>query len=76
MPLVIPVEVQVPPTFNASAEFLKERVSRFAQALIDEEASCNRPHRQMTLAQVEANSISVDESERRLTDLIRRHYQA
>jgi len=76
MPLVIPIEVQVPPTYNERAEFLKERVSRYAQALIEEDALRNRPHRKMTLAEAENNSISVDESEHRLTELIQHHYQA
>ena len=76
MPLIIPVEVQVPPTYKASTKSLKERVSRFAQALVDEEALSNRPHRKMTFAEVEVSSISVDESEKRLTELINHHYQA
>lgn len=76
MPLVIPIEVQVPPTYNANAENLKARVSRFAQALVDDDALYHRPHRQMMLAEAEANSISIEESESRVTDLINRHYKA
>jgi len=74
MPIVIPIKVQTPPMFNANMEFLQERVSRFAQALIDETIANSRPHRKMTLAEVEANSISLEESERRLSEMIHNHY--
>ena len=75
MPFVMPIEVQLPPMYDASAEFLQERVSRYAQALVEEDMLVNRPYRKMLLSEVEANSISIDESERRTTDLIRRYYE-
>lgn len=74
MPIVMPIEVQVPPTYDASMDFIQERVSRYAQALVDESIANTRPHRQMTLAEVEANSISLEESERRLTQMIHNFY--
>jgi len=74
MPIVIPIKVQAPSTYNANMEFLQERVSRFAQALIDDTIANNRPHRIMSLAEVEENSISLEESERRLSEIIHNHY--
>lgn len=74
MPITFPVEVQMPPQSTLTVDFLQERVSRFAQSLVDEALVNSRPHRQMTCAEVEANSISVEESERRLTDRIHRFY--
>lgn len=74
MPITFPVEVQMPPQSTLTVDFLQEKVSRFAQSLVDEASANSRPHRQMTRAEVEANSISLAESERRLTDRIHRFY--
>ena len=74
MAITIPIEVQTPPSYNANLEYLQEHVSRFAQALVNELATNSRPHRKMTLAEVKTNSIALEESERRLTELIHNHY--
>lgn len=76
MPFVMPIEVQIPPTYNANKEFLQEQVSRYAQALVDNMVVTNRPHRLMTSVQVAANSLSVDEAETRVDNLINSFYSA
>lgn len=74
MPIVLPIEIQVPSTYDAHMDFIQERVSRYAQALVDEAIANSRPHRHMSLSEVEANSISLEESERRLSQLIHNYY--
>ena len=74
MPFVMPIEVQIPPTLVADKEFLQQQVSCYAQALVDNMSLMDRPHRQMTAAQGYANSLSVDESEARIDNLINTFY--
>ncbi len=74
MPFVMPIEVQIPPTLVADKEFLQQQVSCYAQALVDNMSLMDRPHRQMTAAQVYANSLSVDEAEARIDNLINTFY--
>ena len=74
MPIVMPIEVQIPPTYNADKELLREQISRYAQALVDNMAANSLSHRQMTAAQVAAHSLSVDESEARVDNLINSFY--
>lgn len=74
MPIVMPIEVQIPPTYNANKKFLSEQISRYAQALVDNMAANSISHRQMTAAQVAAHGLSVDESEARVDNLINSFY--
>ncbi len=74
MPIVMPIEVQIPPIYNANQELLREQISRYAQALVDNMAANSLPHRHMTAAQVAANSLSVDEAEARVDALINAFY--
>lgn len=76
MPVVFPIEVQIPPQSTLSVDYLQERVSRFAQSLVDETAANSRSHRRMTYAEVEANSISLEDSEKLLTERIHRFYHS
>ena len=74
MPVVMPIQVQVPPSYKVNIDFLQERVNRYAQALVDADISTNLPHRKMTSAEVAAQSIPLEESKRRLTELIHNFY--
>lgn len=74
MPITFPVEVHIPSQSTLTVDFLQEKVSRFAQSLVDDALANSRPHRQMMRSEMEANSISVEESERRLTERIHRFY--
>jgi len=55
---------------------LQERINRYAQALVDDTLIQNSPHRKMTLAEAEANSISAEESKQRVTELIHHFYHS
>lgn len=73
MSTIIPIEVQLPTDDPEYVDTLRYTLQQYAQDLIDTPSTI-QPKYFMTTEEIEKNSITVEESERRLTKLIHDFY--
>lgn len=74
MPVMIPVQVQVPPTYVLHMEELQTQLSEYAQSLID--AAAGTSHKVYSAAELATHTCSPEELRENLLNKVHTHFHS